>query len=113
MRFVVDLERVVVVLRDADDLARATVVVASPRRASAARRATVHRLADVLAATNMGSLESEGAARLRAEAVRFHAAGDVDDEWERRFSRVCQKEGEDIVVPAEVIWPEPLLRPEE
>ncbi len=113
MRFVVDLEKVVVVLRDADDVAHAAVVVASPLRASAARPATVHRLADVLAATNLGRLESDGAARLRAEAVQFHAAGDVDDDWQRRFSRVCQKEGEEVVVPAEVIWSEERLGPED
>ncbi|MDA8316142.1 MAG: hypothetical protein M0010_13385 [Actinomycetota bacterium] len=113
MRFVVDLEKVVVVLRDADDAAQATVVVASPLRASAARQATVHRLADVLAATNMGRLESDGAARLRAEAVRFHAAGEVDDDWERRFSHVCQKDGDDVVVPATVTWPELLPGSEE
>jgi len=109
MRVVVDLEKVVVVLRDADDVAQATVVVASPLSASAARAATVHRLADVLAATNVGRLDPDGSARLRAEAVRFHAAGEVDDDWERRLSCACQKDGDGDVVPATVIWPEPLL----
>lgn len=109
MRFVVDLEKVVVVLAEADDLARATVVVASPSHASASSSATVHRLGEVLAATNVGTLEPDGTVRLRADAVRFHAAGQVDDDWERRFAATCREEEQGAVVdmPAEVIWPAP------
>ncbi len=109
MRVVVDLEKVVVVLRDADDVASATVVVAAPPGASAARQATVHRLADVLSATNVGTLESDSLARLRADAVRFHAAGGVGEDWERRFAGTCQRYGDDDVVPAAVIWPDQLF----
>lgn len=107
MRVVVDLDKVVVVLREVGDVTRATVEVVAPARASGAREATVHRLADVLGATNVGTLDPDGAARLRTEAVRFHAAGDVDEDWERRFAAACEKDGGDVdVVRARVIWPE-------
>jgi hypothetical protein len=67
----------------------------------------VHRLADVLAAANVGTLERDGTARLRADAVLFHAAGQVDDEWERRFAAACEDRphGQVLTAPATVIWP--------
>jgi hypothetical protein len=108
MRFVVDLEKVVVVLAEAEDLTGVSVVVASPAHASASSEATVHRLADVLAATNVGRLEPDGTARLRAEAVRFHAAGQVADDWERRFAEACRVDPDGVVVVAAraaVVWP--------
>lgn len=107
MRFVVDLDKVTVVLADACDVREASVVVASPSHASAASEATVHRLADVLAATNVGTLEPDGTARLRADAVLFHAAGQVDDDWERRFGDTCVDFAGGVVygAPASVVWP--------
>jgi hypothetical protein len=106
VRVVVDLEKAVVVLRDADDVTHATVVVAAPPSASGARQTTVHRLADVLAAANMGALGPDGVARLRADAVRFHAAGEVDEDWERRLTGACEKDGSGDVLPAAVVWPD-------
>jgi hypothetical protein len=107
VRVLVDLVKVTVVLTDADDLTQATVVVAGPPHASAGSEATVHRLADVLAAANMGTLEPDGTVRLRADAVRFHAAGEVDDDWERRFAVACREDGDQVVVDAtaRVVWP--------
>ncbi len=107
MRFVVDLDKVTVVLADAGDVEEASVVVASPAHASAASEATVHRLADVLTATNVGTLQPDGTARLRADAVLFHAAGQVDDDWEGRFADACEDRAEGTVfaAPATVIWP--------
>lgn len=107
MRVVVDLEKVVVVIADVDDVSQASVVVVSPSNATAASSATVHRLADVLRATNVGTLEPDGTARLRAEALRFHAAGQVGEDWERRFATVCVADGDGAVVAgsAPVIWP--------
>lgn len=107
MRFVVDLDKVTAVLGDAGDVKEASVVVASPSHASAASEATVHRLADVLVATNVGVLALAGAARLRADAVLFHAAGQVGDDWERRFADACEDRGEGsfLAAAATVIWP--------
>ncbi len=107
MRFVVDLEKVTVVLAEAGDVREVSVVVAAPAHASAASETTVHRLADVLAATNVGTLEQDGTAHLRADAVLFHAAGQVDDDWERRFREVCEDRphGSVLAAPATVIWP--------
>lgn len=106
MRFVVDLDKVTVVLVDANDVTRASVAVAAPSHATASSEATFRRLADVLAATNVGTLEPDGTARLRADAVRFHAAGQVDEGWERRFAEACRRDGDSVVLaPAVVIWP--------
>ncbi|HTX63564.1 MAG TPA: hypothetical protein VMD28_07970 [Acidimicrobiales bacterium] len=107
MRFLVDLDKVTVVLADVADARKASVVVASPPNATAASDATVHRLADVLAATNVGTLEADGTARLRADAVLFHAAGQVDADWERRFAEACEERrgGAVLGAPATVIWP--------
>jgi hypothetical protein len=107
VRLVVDLDKVTVVLADAEDVTQALVVVAAPSHASAASEVTVHRLADVLAATNVGTLQPDGTARLRADAVRFHAAGQVDDDWERRFADACTSDGDQVVVAAKVPvrWP--------
>ena len=107
MRFVVDLEKVTVVLAEAGDVREVSVVVAAPSGASAASEATVHRLADVLVAANVGTLEQDGTARLRADAVLFHAAGQVDDDWERRFAEACEDRpsGPVVAAPATVIWP--------
>ncbi|MDA8312050.1 MAG: hypothetical protein M0Z46_15870 [Actinomycetota bacterium] len=110
MRFAVDLDKVVVVLVEPQDVARASVVVTAPQHATRSSEATVQRLADVLAATNVGSLEPDGTVRLSAEAVRFHAAGQVDDDWDRRFADVCgagSGGAEVVVAPAEVVWPGP------
>ena len=107
MRFLVDLERVTVVLAEAGDVREVSVVVAAPLHASAASEATVHRLADVLAASNVGTLEEDGRARLRADAVLFHSAGEVDEDWERRFAQACEDRphGSVLAAPATVIWP--------
>lgn len=107
MRFVVDLDEVTVVLADAGDAGEASLVVAAPSHASGASEATVHRLGDVLVATNVGVLEQDGSARLRADAVLFHAAGQVDDDWERRFVAACDTgaQGPVLAARATVIWP--------
>lgn len=109
MRVVVDLEQVVAVIADVDDLSQASVVVVSPPNATADSDATVHRLADVLAATNVGTLQPDGTARLRADALRFHAAGQVDEDWERRFAALCENDGDGplVAAPAKVTWPLP------
>lgn len=107
MRFVVDLERVVVILADPEDLTQVSVVVAAPGTASAASPSTVHRLAEVLAATNVGTIGADGTATLRADAVRFHAAGQVGGEWERRFAELCRDDeaGSVVAAAAPVFWP--------
>jgi hypothetical protein len=109
VRFVVDLDKVTVVLSDPDDVDHLSVVVAGPPHANATSEATVHRLADVLAATNVGTLGADGTALLRADAVLFHAAGQVDDDWERRFADACRAhvDGAVLASRATVVWPSP------
>jgi hypothetical protein len=105
VRYVVDLEKVTVTLSDALDLGAFGVLVKAPPHASARSEPTVHRLGDVLAATNVGTLQPDGTARLRSDAVAFHAAGMVDEEWERRFGLLC--DGGVVARPATVTWPTP------
>ncbi|HVC14196.1 MAG TPA: hypothetical protein VND62_04975 [Acidimicrobiales bacterium] len=116
MRVVVDLDKVVVVFAEIEDVDTVSVLVTAPPLASAASDATVHRLADVLAATNIGTLEPDGTVRLHADAVRFHAAGQVDEDWERRFVAAClggagggagggASGGAVVAAPAAVTWP--------
>ncbi len=109
MRYVVDLDKVTVVLAEPDDLGEVGVVVQAPSHASASSEATVHRLADVLAATNVGTLEPDGTASLNALAVVFHAAGQVDEDWELRFAGMCEERagGAVLATPAQVSWPLP------
>jgi hypothetical protein len=107
MRILVDLDRVTVVLADAGVLDTVSVVVVAPIDASDRSEAARHRLADVLVATNVGRLSADGAVVLRADALRFHAAGQVDDDWERRFADACRDGGDGTVLaaPAPVTWP--------
>lgn len=108
VRFVVDLDKVTVVLADPDDTDAFGVVVAAPSDARPTSEASVHRLRDVLAATNVGVLGDDGVVRLHPDAVRFHAAGQVDDDWERRFAAACEHRGDHtgtIATTAPVQWP--------
>jgi hypothetical protein len=71
----------------------------------------VHRLGDVLAAAHAGRLANEGTAFLDPAALRFHAAGQVDDGWEVGFSRMLELAAEhgwvaeDGYLQAHVTWP--------
>ncbi|MGH8980996.1 MAG: hypothetical protein ACRDWE_08250 [Acidimicrobiales bacterium] len=108
MEFVVDLEKVTAVLLDADDLTTFRVRVAVPSDASPASTETVHRLGDVLRATNVARLEDDGLAWVNPDAARFHAAGQVPEDWDERFERVCgtaATAGGDVEVRAAVLWP--------
>ncbi len=111
MELVVDLERVTVVLANPADVTDLQVRVGAPDRASASAEADVHRLHDVLAAAYVGRLDAPRQAVVRADAIRFHAAGQVDDRWEERFSGLCGAraavvEGaEGLSLRAPVRWP--------
>lgn len=103
-----DLERVTVVLARPDDLDQVVVRVGSPSDASAASDTSVHRLGDVLLAANVGRLESPARARVRPDAVRFHAAGLVDEEWDARFAGLLERSSShppEEGIPAVVVWP--------
>lgn len=107
-----DLERVTVVLSAPEDVDRLTVRVASTRGTAPATPADVHRLADVLEAAHVGRLDGPDDAFVAPEAVRFHAAGQVDDGWDDRFLRLCERAGgaggvdpPDGFVRAKVVWP--------
>lgn len=89
MELVVDLERVTVVLANAADVNDLRVRVGAPVGASASAEADVHRLHDVLVAAYVGRLDAPREAVVRADAIRFHAAGQVDDGWEERFTGLC------------------------
>lgn len=110
MEVVVDLEKVVVTFRSIGDLDTAVVVVAVPSTASPDDEAVVHRLGDVLAATNVGELEATGARRawINPVAARFHAAGQVDAEWSDRVEARCARSAErggPHALEADVVWP--------
>lgn len=92
MELVVDLARVTVVLADADDVARLGVRVGEPPTASDASEEDVHRLHDVLVAANVGRLLDGRQALVRADAVRFHAAGQVGEDWEGAFEALCRRQ---------------------
>jgi hypothetical protein len=89
VEMVVDLQRVTVVLAEADDTGRFAVRVASPDEASPHSTADVHRLGDVLAAAKVGHMAESGEAFIRPEAVRFHAEGQVGEGWDERFAGMC------------------------
>lgn len=110
MELTVDLDKVVVTFADFEDVDRVIVRVVSPPAASAADEAAVHRLEDVLAATNVGELEHAG--RLRAwispAAARFHAAGQVGPGWSERLAARCADSaarGGRPSLEGRVLWP--------
>lgn len=110
MEVVVDLERVVVTFGAIEDLHAVTVRVMAPATASGDDEATVHRLADVLAATNVGELEVRPVLRalISPAAVRFHAAGQVGPGWLERFEAFCVAGGNEVgdgPLEAGVVWP--------
>jgi hypothetical protein len=106
MELVVDLDRVTVVLGAPEDLEHVAVRVGAPADASASSAAAVHRLGDVLVAANVGRLAADGTALIRPDAVRFHAAGQVDASWEARFAVACASAAaRDGTLRADVIWP--------
>ena len=108
VRFVVDLDKVTAVLADPGVTDTFGVVVVAPSDASPSSEASVHRLGDVLAATNVGILDGDGVVRLHPDAVRFHAAGQVDDDWERRFAAACEHRRDragTIATTVPVQWP--------
>lgn len=104
MELVVDLDAVTVVLRDAARVDELTVVVAAPADASASSQAAVHRLHDVLEAAGVGSLVADGSAIVRTDALVFHAAGEVGDDWAGRL-RAASIPTDPSTVPARVRWP--------
>jgi hypothetical protein len=107
---VVDLEKVVVTFNAIDEVECVTVRVVSPATASASDDGAVHRLGDVLAATNVGELDQGPAARvwISPAAVRFHAAGQVGPDWGERFAARCAGIGSGTGLPgleAAIVWP--------
>lgn len=105
-----DLDAVVVTFGDVEDVDHVTVRVASPPTASAADEAAVHRLGDVLAATNVGELEHAGSQRawVNPAAARFHAAGQVAEGWTERLDARCAESvarGGPPSLEARVRWP--------
>lgn len=113
MELVVDLDRVTVVLVGAVDADRLAVRVGEPATASAGSDRDVHRLGDVLVAANVGRLVASGQALVRPDAVRFHAAGEVDAAWEGRFDALCRSQAAAVDgdgepwLTATVAWPSP------
>ena len=106
MELVVDLERVTVAVSAFDDVDRLVLRVAGPADASAGSEASVHRLADVLASAYAGRLVSAAHALVRPDLIRFHAAGQVDDDWERRFAARWEGDGPaGDGIGAPVLWP--------
>jgi len=89
VEFVVDLKAVTVVLADPEDTKHFALRVRSVDGASAKVGADVHRLGDVLVSANAGRLVGPHQAFIRPDAVRFHAEGQVADDWPERFDAMC------------------------
>lgn len=111
MELVVDLAKVVVTLSEPGDVDRLAVRVGAPGTASDRSDDDVHRLHDVLVAANVGRLVDARQALVRPDAVRFHAAGQVDDSWPERFADLCRSQppaprgSDDASLVAPVMWP--------
>ncbi len=112
MELVVDLDAVTVVLHTATDLARFSVGVSAPATARADNHDDCHRLGDVLRATNWGRLGEGGDAFISPDAIRFHAAGQVDDEWSADFQKTCDYAASkgwvdlsDGFIQGHIVWP--------
>lgn len=110
MEVIVDLDKVVVTFRGIDDVDHVSLRVAAPPTASGADAAAVHRLHDVLAATNVGELEESPPLRawISPAALRFHAAGQVGPEWGTRLEERCARteaHGGPSALEARVVWP--------
>lgn len=110
MEALVDLDKVIVTFSDFDDLDRVAVRVVNPPTASASDDSAVHRLSDVLAATNVGTLERGGELRvwISPAALRFHAAGQVGPQWTARLEACCaaaESGSGPALLGATVIWP--------
>lgn len=114
MELVVDLERVTVTLADPGDTRHFAVRVGAPATASPGVEADLHRLGDVLVAAGVGRLGETGDAFVRPDAVRFHAAGQVDEGWDEQFEAMCRFAADrgwvdevDGGIRAHVEWPPP------
>jgi hypothetical protein len=113
VEFVVDLEKVTVLLHTPSDTERFAVRVVSPLTASQQSPADVHRLGDVLVASHVGRLDDGGDAFVDPRAVEFHAAGQVGGEWDQAFAAMCRYAGDkgwvdesDGFLQAHIIWPD-------
>jgi hypothetical protein len=106
---VVNLDDGIVVLRAPEDTGSFALRVAGPPDAAPGTHA--EHLARVLEATGVGRLGSDGDAFVVADAVRFLAAGEVDDGWNERFETMLSYAGtkgwldDDGAIQAHVVWP--------
>ena len=111
MELLVDLAAVTVVLGEPEDTGNFNVRVVGPPGSSPGSDADRHRLGDVLAAANVGRLDAGGDAFVTPDAVRFHAAGQVDADWTERFDAMCAYAtakgwvDADGAIQAHVEWP--------
>ena len=110
MELVIELERVEVALADPDDCGRLALRILGPPGAAPATH--LHRLGDVLGGLGLGRLREDGDALVALEALRFWAAGQVDDGWEDRFDAMCEYAASrgwvdplDGALQAHVVWP--------
>lgn len=112
MEVVVDLDSVVVTFAGIEEVDQIDLRVAAPATASGLDPAAVHRLGDVLAATDVGRLEPGPEMRvwINPVAVRFHAAGQVGPGWDERLGSRCATTGPAGGAPgwleATVRWPD-------
>ena len=104
-----NLEDGIVVLREPEDTGAFALLVAGPADASASSQA--EHLARVLQATGVGRLASDGHAFVVPDAVRFMAAGQVDNGWDERFETMLSYAAtkgwldDDGAIQAHVVWP--------
>jgi hypothetical protein len=106
---VVNLGDGIVVLREPEDTGSFALRVAGP--ADAAPVSHGEHLARVLEATGVGRLGPDGDAYVASDALRFMAAGQVDDGWDEQFESMLAYAGtrgwldDDGAVQAHVVWP--------
>jgi len=106
---VVNLEDGIVVLREPKDTRSFALRIAGP--ADASSESHTEHLARVLEATGVGRLGPDGDAFVVADAVRFMAAGQVDEGWDEQFESMVSYAGtkgwldDRGAIQAHVAWP--------
>ena len=91
MELVVDLEGIVVTLKESENLDHFSVSISEP--VTATQRSHAHRFADVVAARHLGVVDEHGDLALNPEILRFLAAGEVEDAWEEHFDVMLKEAG--------------------
>jgi len=109
MELIVDLEGIVITLKESHNLDHFSVSISEPITATPSSHA--HRFADVVAARHLGVVEEHGDLAVNTEILRFLAAGEVEDAWGEKLDVMLQEAGKAGRIDPEgrlrthVVWP--------